>query len=193
MEEIWKDIKGFEGYYQISNLGRAKALERKVKNGNRIIIRKGHILKQYKRGKYYSVNLNKNGINKLYTVHRLVAEAFIPNPENKPTVNHKNPVTDDLCDNTVENLEWATYSENNKYAYKIGNNIPNYSQKGRTGKLSNHCKKIYQIDKNTNEIINIFYCAIEAEEKLGICRSTICQVCKGDRKTAGGYKWKYAE
>lgn len=193
MQEIWKDIEGFEGYYQVSNKGSVKALDRKVPNRNRIINRKGHVLKQYKQGKYYGVALNKNGINKMFLVHRLVAKAFISNPENKPCVNHINPVTKDFCDNRVENLEWATYSENNLYAYKIGNNIPNYSQKGRVGILSGNHKEIYQIDKNNNKIIAKFISAVEAEEKTGICRSTICQVCKKIKKTAGGYKWQYVK
>lgn len=115
--EIWKDIKGYEGKYQVSNLGRIKSLPRlgETNYGNRFkekilkfdIITKGSI-------SYQRVSLSKNGQIKRISVHRLVAEAFIPNPENKPYVNHI-----DNCGlhNNVENLEWCTHSENMKWCH----------------------------------------------------------------------------
>ena len=106
-QEIWKDIEGFSGY-QISNLGRVKSYY----NNKRIL------LKQNKIGRgYYVVNLYKNNISKTSHVHRLVAEAFIENKYNKLTVNHINGLK---TDNNVNNLEWATYSENTKHAWKTG-------------------------------------------------------------------------
>ena len=126
-------------------------------------------------------------------VHRIVAETFIPNPENKPCINHINSVTELYCDNSVNNLEWCTYSENNQYAYDIGNNIPKHNRKGKIGKESSNYKIIHQIDKDTNIIINTFYGAREAQRQTGVNYSTICEVCKGKRKTAGGYKWCYAK
>lgn len=110
MEEIWKDIKGYEGLYQISNLGRIKSLPRKYKNR---AIKKEFIKSMSITPKgYLRVGLSKNNIIAYYSPHRLVAEAFIPNYNNKPCVNHKdcNP-----SNNVVENLEWCTYKENNSY------------------------------------------------------------------------------
>ena len=102
MNEIWKDIKGFEGLYQISNLGRVKSLVKK--NHPTESIRK---LSKDKKG-YLRVNLLKDGKNHTRKVHRLVAEAFIPNPKNKPSVDHINGIKDD---NRVSNLRWFTYKE----------------------------------------------------------------------------------
>lgn len=123
LNEIWKPIPNFEGLYEVSNLGRVKALKRK-KNCNRgwgwI---KEHIMKQTNtnaNSEYYRVPLtNKEHIRKYYLVHRLVAQAFIPNPNNLPQVNH---IDGDKSNNTIENLEWTTREDNIKHAYKIGLN-----------------------------------------------------------------------
>jgi hypothetical protein len=109
MTEIWKDIEGYEGYYQVSNLGRVKSLRRKTKSGNggfkyirERILRPGN-------GEYLTTPLVKNGVQKTHYVHRLVAIAFIPNPENKMDVNHKDF---NKKNNNVGNLEWTTRKEN---------------------------------------------------------------------------------
>lgn len=191
-KEIWKDIKGYEGYYQVSNLGNIRTLERKIINNGKIMTRKARTTKQRKKGKYYCVTLSKNGIVKEYTVHRLVAQAFIPNPENKPCINHIIPVTDELCNNNVSNLEWATYSENNKYAFILGRNKSNFNTKGKFGKDSFHHRKIYQIDNKTGKIIKLFYGFLEASRETGINKGTIFSACK--RKTIlKGCKWQYAD
>lgn len=102
-EEIWKPIKDFEGYYEVSNIGRVRSLNYK-RTG------KGKILKNIEDYKgYLEVVLTKNGKRKQFKVHRLVAEAFIPNPENKPCIDHINTIK---SDNRVENLRWVTYKEN---------------------------------------------------------------------------------
>ena len=102
-EEIWKPIKDFEGYYEVSNIGRVRSLNYK-RTG------KGKILKNIEDYKgYLEVGLTKNGKRKQFKIHRLVAEAFIPNPENKPCIDHINTVK---SDNRVENLRWVTYKEN---------------------------------------------------------------------------------
>lgn len=116
--ERWKDIEGYEGYYQISSLGRVKSLSRSVphyKKGVQPIHEK--ILKKRigKRGYYVSLLSSKK--NKLAKIHRLIAAAFMPNPENKPFINHKNGIK---TDNRIENLEWCTGSENVQHAFNIG-------------------------------------------------------------------------
>lgn len=109
MKEEWKNIKNYEGLYQISNTGKVKSLERKTKIPHAIRTEQEKILKLGKRNGYYVLTLNKNNKRKAHQVHRLVAEAFIPNPENKPFVNHKdfNPLN-----NNLNNLEWVTQKEN---------------------------------------------------------------------------------
>lgn len=110
IEEVWKDILGYEGLYQISNLGRVKSLPRK--NNKRIINKE--IIKVFTKlpNGYLKAGLSKNGKTKYYFVHRLVAEVFIPNLENKPCVNHKDCNKKNNC---VNNLEWVTHKENNTY------------------------------------------------------------------------------
>lgn len=114
MEEIWKDVIGYEGLYKVSNLGRVRSLNRNVtdKNGTSYTLI-GTILKQNKCGDYLRVSLWKDGIIKGKLVHRLVAEAFISNPDNLPVVNHKD---EDKWNNNLDNLEWCTQSYNALYS-----------------------------------------------------------------------------
>ena len=104
-EEIWKDIEGYEGLYQVSNWGRVKSLH----------FNKEKIMKATKGTKYYKINLFKNKKQTTYLIHRLVAKAFIPNPNNLPEINHKdekNLKNSNECNNNIENLEWVTAQEN---------------------------------------------------------------------------------
>ena len=122
MQEIWKDIKGFEGLYQVSNLGRVKSLTRKVKTFNGFRTSKGQLLKPLKTNRgYYRVDLKQKQKNKYVSIHRLVSEAFVPNPNNYRIVNHKDS---NQANNNADNLEWCTQSYNVKYAYKYGNAKP---------------------------------------------------------------------
>ena len=116
--EIWKDIRGYEGIYQVSNLGRVKSLEREVMRSNgRITYLKECILKPRIRKGYLVLNLSLKGKKKTFAVHRLVARAFIPNPENKPTVDH---INENKLDNKLSNLRWATQEEQIGYAMETG-------------------------------------------------------------------------
>lgn len=115
MKEIWKDIEGYEGLYQISNLGRVKSLEKYVNTAiknNTKVKRKEQILKQYNKNGYLQVTLTHNNKRKYFGVHRLVANAFIPNLNNYPQVNHKDENT---LNNCVDNLEWCTAKYNCNY------------------------------------------------------------------------------
>ena len=186
--EVWKDIPNYEGYYQISNLGRIKSVARKVKYQNSYRNVKEKLKKTFigKQG-YERVELSKNGKIKKYNVHRIVANVFISNPLNKETVNHINGIK---TDNRVENLEWATRSENELHAYKIG--LAKNSEKQRNvARLyckENKIKSIIQLDLDGN-FIKEWKSAKEVEEKINISRKNISQCITGKNKTAGGYKW----
>jgi len=120
--EIWKDIKGYEGYYQVSNMGRVKGLTRTIKHLRGFRVIKEHILpthvyyssKNYKREQ---VSLSKKGIHKTHRVHRLVANAFIPNNKHKKYINH---IDSNTLNNNVNNLEWVTHKENMQHAFEYG-------------------------------------------------------------------------
>lgn len=137
--EIWKDIKGYEGLYQISNLGRLKSLPRKYKKRyiNEEIIKKPSKLPKG----YLRIALAKNGTIKYFFIHRLVAQAFIPNPNNLPCVNHKDCNT---SNNSVNNLEWCSYKHNN--------NFKNHNLKRNISSVIYYLKKDYQEEK---ELIKI--------------------------------------
>ena len=107
--EVWKDIEGYGGVYQISNFGRIKSFSNRSKGKELALVRNP--------SGYMYIHLWINGKCRYFRVHRLLAKAFIPNPENKPEINHKNGIKDD---NKVENLEWCTHKENMEHAFKIG-------------------------------------------------------------------------
>lgn len=183
MEEIWKYVKGYEGLYLISNLGRVKNLQKYYIRKNIKIPKKQCELKTCK-GKvgYIVTDLNKNNKRKTKYIHRLVAEAFIPNPENKPCVNHKDG---NKLNNKISNLEWVTYSENNKHAWD--NNLkPNalLRMKAGTRKI-----KVNQYDLEGN-FIKQWDSIIEAEKHYNTYKGRISICCKKNR-IASGYKWKY--
>lgn len=194
MKEIWKDIQGYEGLYQVSNLGRIKSLGRTIKKigpKGKIFYRDypEKILKQTKNKKgYLTVILSKNNENKIVRVHRIVAKTFLNLKEKGKEVNHKDGNKENNC---ASNLEWITHQENMIHAYKNG--LKKGAMTGRFGKKHNKSMQILQIDTNTNEIIGTFYGCNEIERKTGIDRSSINKCCNKKRKTAGGYIWKYKE
>lgn len=148
MKEVWKDIdfiEGYEGLYQVSNLSRVKSLGRTVlypnscyNKTNKGVFRPERILK-HKTKRYAGVTLS-NGKNKIYpNIHRLVALAFIPNPNNKPCVNH---IDGDKQNNCVSNLEWLDWADNTMHAHKTGLIIPIYGKSNRSYKHGKYTKKI---------------------------------------------------
>ena len=186
MNEIWKDIEGYENKYQISNLGRVKSLyliNRQATIPREKILSPGHNLQGY-----LFVTLSKNGkLSKHLSIHRLVAKHFIPNPNNYPVVNHINGIKTDNC---VENLEWCTQKYNIQQSYKNGQQKPTW--KGKTGKLSPLSIKINQYDLDNN-FIKKWDCLRDVQRELNIFASDISKCCKGVKKTAGGYRWRYAD
>lgn len=184
--EEWKDVVGYEGYYQVSNYGRVKSIQRSVWNGKGYFINNGKILKQAKNKKGYPiVYLSKNAKQKTITVHRLVALAFIPNSFKKPQVNH---IDGNKENNYVENLEWCTNQENQEHAVKHGLNDHSLYQSGKKP------KPVYQIDIKTNEVIAMYDSIAKATESIGFkSKSNIGACCRGLKKSVGGYKWMYAD
>lgn len=181
MEIIWKPVRGYETIYEVSNTGLVRSLHRKD----------GLILKPITSiHGYLRVPLSKNGHERRLFVHRLVAEAFIPNPEGKPQVNHINEIK---SDNSVENLEWCTAVENINYGQggivrkeKVRQICRELGRRTYAQANEKHRMKIVQKSKS-GEVINTFNSQVEASEKLHIQRSCISQCIHGKRKTAGGF------
>lgn len=192
--EEWKDIKDFEGLYQISNYGRVKRLEKIIKsyilNHEYNTIKQKICRCQLKHNKYLGVVLTKN--NKKYNkqIHRLVAETFIPNPENKPQVNHINPVTNNLCDNRVENLEWVTRSENTQHMLKLNRNKNGSNNRiYKKGKNHFNAKSVLKID-NCGNIIKKYDCVNDFIHDVSFCSSKCYKILKNYIEI-NGYKYVY--
>ena len=187
MNEIWKDIAGYEGYYQISDKGRIKSLERRVNDNGGMFLLKSKILKPVMNDQgYLRIGLRKDGKRKHKRVSRLVAEAFIPNPENKPQINHKNG---DRTDNNVSNLEWVSVSDNIKHSYRVLKR--KRSMLGKIGINNPNSKPVAQI--MNGKIIATFPAAKEAERITGISQGNISRCANKKIKTAGGFQWKYTK
>jgi hypothetical protein len=133
-QEEWRDVDWSDGIYQVSNLGRVRSKERVVirSDGRNLTVR-AKILRQNKNQGYPSVKMMKNRIGTTVKVHRLIAKAFIPNPENKKNINHIDGSRDN---NSISNLEWCTFSENTKHAYKTGAMTPKKGSENGYAKLT---------------------------------------------------------
>ena len=163
--EIWKDIQGYEGLYQVSNLGTVKSCY--FRKSEKILKpRKNHY-------GYLRFNLYKNGKSKTISAHKLVAVTFIPNPENKPQVDHINAVK---TDNTIENLRWVSAKENIRNPLNMAHLRDKYNPKAHKVK-----------NTDTNEI---FYTVKEASIKYNVSYSSIIQAIKKKGKSSG-YHWEY--
>lgn len=177
MIEEWRDIKNYEGRYQVSSMGRVKSLERKIphwRGGERI--QKERILEPATTYHgYLRVGLHAGGKQKMLMVHRLVCEAFHENPDNKQQVNH---VNEDKTDNRAYNLEWSTPRENCNFG----------TRNTRVAKALSKRVGQYALD---GKLVKTWESLAEIKKRTGFYHSAICEVANGKRKQAYGFVWKY--
>lgn len=187
--EDWRDVQGYEDAYQVSSLGRARTKTRLVschKKHLRTI--KGKMLKPIaKQTGYIQLGLSKNGKIECGLMHRLVAQAFIPNPENKPQVNH---IDGNPANNHVSNLEWCTVSENGLHAYRTLGVIAWH--KGNLGADTPTAKPVIQMAMD-GTVIKRWECASDAVREFGFDSGCISRVAHGLASRHKGYRWEYAE
>ena len=179
--EIWRPVRDFEGLYEVSNLGLVRSVDRTVRGANAMsdsypINRKGRVLKQsMATNGYLFVVLCKDGKHTHTNVHRLVAETFIPNPDNLPEINHKD---ENKSNNVVSNLEWCDRSYNVNYGTSLE-------------KRSRKCFKCIEQLTLDGQHVAFYKTLTEAVRKTGANKVSICSVCNGRYKTAMGYRWRY--
>lgn len=178
MIEDWKEIAGYEGYYEVSNMGQVRSVGRVVNTARGTRYKRPHIMAHniHPITGYHMVCLAKDGTKRTFLVHRLVGMAFVENPDGKPQINHKN---ENKSDNRAENLEWMTSAENTNYGT---------ATERRSAKLSiSKCKSVAQIKNGVIKAIfpSTLAAGIIADPgHIGAC-------ALGKRKSAGGYQWKY--
>lgn len=192
--EQWRNIEGYEGLYQVSDEGRVKSLHREIvyKDGRKKVIEERILHNILSDLGYYHVMLSKDGSPKRYKVHRLVAKAFIPNPNNLPIINHKD---ENPKNNLVENLEWCDQNYNVHYGTMI--------ERGRKKQLNREdkSKPLDKIDMTTGEILESFKSASEVERNNPQFKtSSVSRCCRGGQYLNGkwqtisdykGFMWKY--
>lgn len=180
MKEVWKDIVGYEGLYQVSSSGTVRSLDRYVphKTFGKKFCEGCMMAAHINNAGYMTVNLCKHNKYKSFDIHRLVALAFIPNPDNLPQVNHKD---ENKHNNCVDNLEWCTNQENNLYGTKVERQVKKIK------------KPVLQYDCEMN-FIKEWESPTDAEEFFsGKHTGAISRCINGKSKTSYGYKWKYKE
>lgn len=203
--EEWRDIPGYEGYYQVSNLGRVKGLSRWI-NGNKRKCTDEHILKEGDNRGYKRVVLSVNAVHKSFSVHRLVAEAFLPNPNNYSQINH---IDGNKTNNLVNNLEWCNASQNNLHKFRVlGYQVSqktrdkissasigrkwseesrnNLSKILRGKKKPSLCRKV--LCRTTGEVFSSIQ---EAARAKGVHGSNITMCCQGKIKQIKGWEWEF--
>lgn len=171
--EIWQALPGVTGV-EVSTFGRVRTLDRMISSENRTYSKKGRVLKQCDKGNgYFIVSIKVDGKQTSKLVHRLIAQTFIPNPDNLPEINHKDC---DKTNNSVENLEWVTHEENIAYRDKLGHTAKNNAPKS----------PVFAIDLVTLEVSH-FRSQNEAGRELGVFQQHINNVIKGKYKQTHGY------
>lgn len=190
-KEEWKSIKGFE-CYEISNTGLVRSKDREITTGVATFIKKGQILIPVDNGKgYKKVVLKSNGKVKRAYIHRLVAQYFIPNPENKPFINH---IDNDPSNNSADNLGWCTHQENMDWAKSQGRTKWN---KEACDKLHKTMEKTYVavIGENIKTGEKLYFEKLNDVKKAGFQPSCVCYCCKGKRgiRQHKGYRWEYGQ
>ena len=188
MEEIWKDIPGYEKYYMASTLGRIKSKDRVIKT-----VLKGKEIKYIKRGrimtpclnsgKYLGLPINTDKLKKNENVHRLIAITFLPNPNNLPCVNHKD---ENKLNNCIDNLEWCTVNYNVNYGYRNHNVSKSLKNNPKISKI------VLQFDTKGN-LIKEWSSLNQIKRELNLNISRISLKCRGKVKQFGNYIWKYKE
>lgn len=170
MKEIWIDIAGYEGLYQVSNWGRIKSLKKYRSKKEQIMVQ------QIKKG-YYTIRLSKHSKKKDYVVHRLIAQAFIPNPNNLPQVNHKD---ENKLNNKIENLEWCTVTYNNCYGTRL-----------ERASVSNKLRReVLKFDLDNN-YIDTYKSVTEAGRRNNTSVANISACCRGVYKQSKGYIYRF--
>lgn len=190
--EIWKEVPGYDGRYLVSNMGRAKHAAGKWE---RKYIEERLLTVSFK-GRYPTIGLYKEGKTRTVSIHRLVAQLFVPNPDNKPEVNHKD---ENKQNARADNLEWVTRLENMHYGTAIARKVANTDYKARSQNeawrkcfdrdRSYSYRPIIQYDKDWNEIKR--WKSIQSVKEEGMYPNHVSKVCRGKRKTAYGCYWKY--
>ena len=188
MEEIWKTIEDYPNY-MVSNMGRVKRLSTGYYRRTEKILNP-----QIQSNGYLHINLSQKGKTKCFLVHRLIAQVFIPNPNNLPQVNH---INENKTDNRVENLEWCDRKYNINYGNGISKRVKTNKENGTYKKIGEinskiRSKSILQFSKD-NSFIRKWDSIIDVQRELGYDNRQICSCLKNRQKTAKGFKWVYAD
>lgn len=187
-EEIWKDVVGYEGTYMVSSLGRVKSLERTIPiNGHYQFVRERFLAINMNTGKYSCTNLSLEGKHRTVLVHRIVAKAFIPNPNNFATINH---IDGDKQNNRVDNLEWMTQLDNVRHAILTG--LKTHGRTGRINEKNPSSKIVYQYDLD-GKFIKQFPSLSEVGRELSVTIGAVsmCILNPKRLKQVRGYRWSY--